>query len=80
MADILLRAGTFAAGRYNALQGQPAQASFAVIMERVRNLPLESPDPGRDLLAFLRQSHTDPELAKACHLVLDALGLGATAG
>ena len=44
------------------------------ILDRVRNLPLESADPERDLLDWLGKPHSEPDVAKACQLVLEQLG------
>jgi hypothetical protein len=77
MSDTFERVGTFAAGRANALRdgGTHSQAlGFMAILEQVRNLPLASAAPERDLLDRLSRPHAEPEVTKACALMLEQLG------
>jgi len=77
VADLFERVGTFAAGRYNALNAGATHGQalgFAAILERVRNLRHESADPERDLLDWLSRPHADPDVLRACKLTLEQLG------
>ena len=75
--DLYQRVGTFAAGRYNALRSGATHAhalGYMAILEQVRNLPTESPDPERVLLDFMSKPHADPDTAKACKTTLENIG------
>jgi hypothetical protein len=65
----------FAVRYYQDLAARPilAQAYLAII-NQARALQLSSPDPERDLLAFLSKPPTDPDLARARKEVLEHIG------